>query len=98
MMFNIICNLYNYFVNIYYKIMSYLLNISSDNKDTGQFSDDFTINFTPAIRIAGNWELALVNATMWYSWYNISADYSNQPFRYFNNAVWKTITIAPGLY
>ena len=36
--------------------------------------------------------------SMWYSYYNISPDYNNQIFRYYNGTSWKNITITPGLY
>ena len=76
----------------------YFLNISSQDGDVGQFSDNFSISFSPAIRIPGNWEMALVCAQLYYSWYNINAQYNNQTFRYYNGTAWKVITITPGLY
>jgi hypothetical protein len=42
--------------------------------------------------------MALESMDIWYSWYNISADYGNQTFRYYNGAAWKNITITAGLY
>src|SRR5690349_7498778 len=78
--------------------MSYLLQISSDDMESGQTTDNFSVGFSPAIRVNGNWEIALQQATLWYSWYNISAQYGNQTFRYYNGSVWKNITITPGLY
>src|SRR5690349_12713462 len=77
---------------------TYLLNISSDDREQGAYSDDFSVAFAPAMRLAGNWQLALVNATMWYSWYNISPDYNNQTIKYYNGSVWKTVIIPAGLY
>jgi len=61
-------------------------------------TDNFEVGFNPAIRIDGNWQIALQNATLWYAWYNISSQYSNQLFKYYNGSVWKTYTIPPGLY
>jgi len=78
--------------------MSYLINISSDDRSNGATTDDFEVNFSPSLKVPGNWEMALANLSMWYSWYNISADFNNQTFRYFNSAVWKDIIITPGLY
>lgn len=78
--------------------MPYLLSISSDDRDVGNYTDDFQVSFTPAMRLAGNWEMALQNATMWYSYYNISSQYGNQTFKYYNGSVWRTFNINPGLY
>lgn len=76
---------------------SYLL-VSSEDRTATETSDDFTVNFSPPINIPGNWTLALESLTMWYSYYNISAGFGNQTFRYYNGSVWKDITITPGLY
>jgi len=78
--------------------MSYLLTISSDDRESAQSTDNISIAFAPALRISGNWELALQSMTLWYSYYNISPDYNNQIFRYNNGSIWKNITITPGLY
>lgn len=77
---------------------TYLLTISSDDRETNQNTDDITLSFSPPLRIAGNWSMALESMTLWYSYYNISSDYGNQTFRYFNGSTWKDIIIAPGLY
>lgn len=77
---------------------TYFLNLSSDEKETGQFTDDFTCSFDPPIRISNNFALGLHSGTLWYSYYNISSDYNNQIFRYYNGSVWKNITITAGLY
>jgi hypothetical protein len=78
--------------------MSLLLNISSDSKLSSEVTDNFTVNFSPSVPIPGNWSCALLSASLWYSYYNISSDYNNQTFRYYNGAVWKNITITAGLY
>jgi len=77
---------------------TYLLNISSDDGQTNDTTDDFTINFSPPLTIHGNWAMALQSMSMWYSYYNISSDYDNQIFRYFNGSAWQNIIITPGLY
>ena len=76
----------------------YLLNLTSDDKQDGSTTDNFTISFQPPLNIPGNWEMALESLSIWYSWYNISSDYGNQSFKYYNGSTWKTITITPGLY
>lgn len=78
--------------------MSYLLNISSNDRQAGQATDNFTVGFSPALRIPRNYEISLHSCSLWYSWYNIAAQYNNQSFRYNNGSTWKTITITPGLY
>jgi hypothetical protein len=78
--------------------MTYLLNITSDDRQQGEETDSFSLGFAPAISIPGNWSLALESLSIWYSWHNISSDYGNQTFRYYNGSVWKNITITPGLY
>jgi hypothetical protein len=78
--------------------MSYFLNLSSDDRKANENTDDFTINFSPPIAIPRNWALALETLSIWYSWYNISSNFNNQTFRYYNGAVWTNITIPAGLY
>jgi hypothetical protein len=78
--------------------MSYRIDISSDDRPSGQTSDDFVIHFSPAIYIPGNWVIAIHELSIWYSWYNISTDYNNQVFRYYNGSSYKNITIPNGLY
>jgi len=80
--------------------MSYFLHLSSNNRLTSESTDNFSVSFSPPIKIKGNWSIALEQLSLWYSWYNISPDYSNQTFRYSPNAgvTWKNITITPGLY
>jgi len=56
------------------------------------------VNFNPPVPITGNWSCALQSASLWYSYYNISPDYGNQTFRYYNGSTWKNIIITPGLY
>ena len=77
---------------------SILLNLSSDSKMASETTDNFTVNFSPSVPISGNWTVALQSASLWYSWYNISGDYGNQTFRYYNGVAWKDITITSGLY
>jgi hypothetical protein len=77
---------------------TYLLNITSDDKKPNDTTDNFTIDFQPPIYIPNNWAIALESLSIWYSWYNISTDYNNTTFRYYNGVTWKNITITGGLY
>ena len=74
--------------------MSYLLNLSQNSGST----QDFTVNYPSAIPVKGNWELSLIAANLWYSYFNITAAYGNNLLRYYNGTVWKTITIPDGAY
>lgn len=78
--------------------MTYFLNISSSDRLQSEDTSDFSCVFNPPIKIDGNWSMALEHVSLWYSYYNISSDYNNQTFRYYNGATWKNITITPGLY
>ncbi|HRP37085.1 MAG TPA: hypothetical protein PLS50_04705 [Candidatus Dojkabacteria bacterium] len=79
--------------------MSILLNISSDSRQPNESTDNFTVNFQPNVPLlGGNYGIALEACSLWYSFYNISGDYNNTTFRYYNGSVFKNITITPGLY
>lgn len=78
--------------------MTYFLNLSSENRLAGETTSSFTVSFNPPIQITSNWEMSLEALSLWYSWYNISPEYNNQIFRYYNGAIWKNIIITPGLY
>lgn len=83
--------------------MSILLILDSSSlsvSDTG----DFNVQYQPPIKLSDSldqeqWELALIKANLWYSWYNISASKGNNTFRYNNGVSWSgTITIPDGQY
>lgn len=78
--------------------MSYFMQISSDSMDAGGTTDAFTVSFNPPLYLPGNWQASLESMSLWYSFYNISSDYNNQTFRYYNGSSWKNIIITPGLY
>jgi len=75
-----------------------------DSSTLTQNADDFTINFPQAIELntsqndAMYYEIALVTADLWYTWHNITADYQNNTFRYYNGSVWREITLPNGNY
>jgi hypothetical protein len=75
-----------------------LVSVSSDNRSSNENTDAFTVNFSSPIPVYGNWALALESASIWYSYYNISSDYNNNTFRYYNSSTWKIITIPSGQY
>ena len=78
--------------------MSKLLQL--DSSLTSLTSDNFTIIYKNAIKLAnGPWEIALVSANLWNSFFNIAAEFSNNKIAYTNNTPTKfIITIPGGLY
>ena len=77
--------------------MSYL---TLDSSTTTQAAEDFTIQFVPPLVLeTGNtYEIALIKANLWNSWYNISAAQNNRTLRYYNGSIWRTTTIPDGQY
>ena len=84
--------------------MSYILHL--DSQATGlryrARPEKFTLgNLQLGLDISKNYEIALVSASMWYSWYNISdSQYSNASWRYSidSGATWIAHTVPDGLY
>jgi hypothetical protein len=80
---------------------SVLLNITSSGLGVNGPSHDFNINFS---NLALNHdsrtrhEIALVSYSLWYSWYNVSADLGNNIFKYNNGTTARVITIDDGQY
>lgn len=72
--------------------------LSSDLSDDQ--SHDYRIRFTPALNLTGadRWMVALENLQSWYTWFNVSSDYDNTTFRYYNGAAYKTVNLTPGIY
>ena len=72
----------------------------SSESSNEQESEDFTYYFQPALTLDPNkdYEIALVNASIWYSWFNISAEKQNNKFRYNNGARAREITVPDGSY
>lgn len=76
---------------------SCLINLTSSAGDGTH--GDFVIQFIPTIQLKGEqFEIALVSANIWYTWFNLSAAVGNVNFRYYNGAVWKTAAFTDGLY
>lgn len=62
---------------------------------------DFVVNFSPKLELGdGPWEMALVKAFMWYSFYNIDTEFNNTTARYSpdGGVTWKSFTILSGQY
>lgn len=77
-----------------------LLNLSSDNRQAGETTDDYVIQFNSPINLGDNvWEMSVVSANLWNTNSNISGPlYNNDYFSYWNGAVWKVITLPEGIY
>jgi hypothetical protein len=80
--------------------MSILLNIDSSTLNQNLMSDNFRVAFSQAINLPGEWECALLQAKLWYSWYNISAEKGNNILRYSTDsgATWNVVTVPDGQY
>ena len=80
--------------------MSRLIKLDSSIIDnTGNcVPENFTVNFPNGIRINGPYEIGLINANLWYSWFNISDSYSNNDIRIHNGTKWINIKIPNGIY
>jgi hypothetical protein len=78
--------------------MSIILNFESTSLGTNVNPADFTVAFPRAVELEGVWEIGLLSAAIWYSYYNISSQYANTTLRYYNGTAWRTVTIQPGTY
>jgi len=79
--------------------MSFLINLDSTGVNLiNESSHDYTVNFNPPIQLIGKWEMALIKANLWYSWYNISSENNNNNLRYFNGLVYRDTIIPDGQY
>lgn len=64
-------------------------------------SANFEVIFSPKLDLSdGPWEMALVKAFMWYSFYNIDTEFNNTTASYSPDAgvTWKNFTILSGQY
>lgn len=77
--------------------MSFLITLSS-TADTSQPTNSFVTRFSPRLTISPESKVALVSASIWYSWSNIAPEYNNNTFRYYNGTEYKTIVIPAGNY
>jgi hypothetical protein len=75
--------------------------ILMDSSKTTQTSDNFEIYLNQPIKLKGvPHEVGMVSLFTWYTWFNISADYSNNTFKYSPDGGlnWSTETIPSGNY
>jgi len=59
-------------------------------------SEEFTVHFNPPLNIGPNGKIALINCSLWRSWFNIND--SNNLLAVKINNIWKDIKISPGIY
>jgi hypothetical protein len=59
---------------------------------------DFEVHFKDPIKIKSNHEIALLSATVWYSWNNISKEFENNCIKYSHQGNSEKITIPAGNY
>ena len=79
--------------------MSFLVKLDSTTATLlNETSDNFTVDFNPPINLVGSWEMGLIKANLWYSWYNISAEKNNNLMRYYNGSIYQNIVIPDGQY
>lgn len=82
--------------------MSILLNLDSTLSSGNTQTDNFRVVFNQPLNLEGEggYEIALLQAKLWYSWYNISAENGNNLMRYSTDAglTWKNVTFPDGQY
>lgn len=78
--------------------MSILLTF--DSKSLNQNGADMRIPFNPPLQFQEDYEIALVSANMWYTFYNITAALGNNIFRYSpdGGSNYFNLTIPDGIY
>jgi len=76
--------------------MNFLLALDKESGET----DNFTIRYDDDIKLDPkySWQGALVQAQLWYSYNNISAELGNNTLTYNNGTTDRTITFEDGLY
>jgi hypothetical protein len=75
-----------------------LIHLDSSTRDLNA-PEDLTISFCAPIELTDKpYEVALIKATVWYSWFNIASYYNNNSFKYFNGTEWKDVEIPDGNY
>jgi len=72
-----------------------LLTLTSEKKD----SENFEVYYNSPIALDdSNYEVALIGCNIWFSWYNISHEYSNKYLRYRNGRDWERLVLPDGYY
>jgi len=78
---------------------SLLVNISTSSLDNITDTHNFSVNFSNLeFNRDKEYQIALLNYSMWYSWYNISTDLGNNKFYYYNGTTNRSITLPDGQY
>lgn len=79
--------------------MSLLLNLSTSGLTNITQTDNFVANFNNLeFDRDKKYQIALLSYSLWYAWYNISAELGNNKFYYNNGSTDRTITITDGQY
>lgn len=78
--------------------METILFFDSKSPEVTGSSQHLITAFNPPLLIneSKQYEVALINANVWYSWFNITP--KNNQFKFYDGSTWTTITIPPGAY
>lgn len=78
---------------------SLLVNISTSSLENISQTHNFSVNFSNLeFNRDKKYMIALLNYSLWYSWYNISSAQNNNLFNYNNGVTGRVITIPDGQY
>ena len=76
--------------------------IKMDSSLTNQPGEDFEITFGGGLKLdpKKEYEIALLKASIWYSYYNVSSTYSNNSLRYSadGGSTWNNVVFDNGIY
>ena len=75
--------------------------ISLESSQTNQPSHNFSVNYSNfELDREKKYEIGLIQASIWYSWYNIDSDFNNNQLRYSadNGATFNTVSFDNGIY
>ena len=75
--------------------------ISLESSQTNQPSHNFLVNYSNFELDGENeYEIGLIQGSIWYSWYNISSEFNNNQLRYSadNGSTFNTVTFDDGIY
>ena len=78
--------------------METILFFDSHSSQITGTSQNFQASFNPPLLLdeKKTYEIALINSTIWYSWFNINT--TNNQIRIFDGKAWKTLVIPRGAY
>jgi hypothetical protein len=75
--------------------------INLESSSTSQTTHNFVVNFNSfELDPESNYEIGLIQASIWYSWYNISSSFTNNQLRYSpnNGANFYNVVFDDGIY